>query len=143
MKGLPTELIYLLIFGGILLFNFFSQQAARRRQAEAQQEEEQEVPHDEPLPEDPPDIWGRPPETQSALWGPATLVAPVHRTEVPIASSGRRRSRFSRTSLLGTKRDVQNAVVIATILGPCRGSEPPGTAPTSAAAETSSGRAVR
>jgi hypothetical protein len=36
----------------------------------------------------------------------------------------RSKQRFSRQSLMGTRRDVQNAIVIATIVGPCRAFEP-------------------
>jgi hypothetical protein len=137
MKGLPTELLYLLIFGGVLLFNFFRQQAARRRHDEAQQEEEQELPRDEPPPDEAmADFWGRSPETQAALPVPATRVAPVRRTEEPIASTAHRSNRFSKRSLLGTRRDMQNAIVVAMILGPCRALEPPGTSPGGAAVGT-------
>jgi hypothetical protein len=146
MKGLPTELIYLLIFGGILLFNFVAQQAARRRRAEGRQEEEvQEVPQDEPLHDEPiPDFWGRSPEPPQEVWPvPATPVRPVTQTELPIASSARRVSRFSKRSLLGSRRDMQNAIVIAMILGPCRALEPPGTSPGGAAIGTPPGRAAQ
>jgi hypothetical protein len=146
MQGLPTELLYLLIFGAVLLFNFFTQQAARRRQAEAQQQQEEalEVAQDDPAPDEPiPDFWARAPQSLEAFPVPARPAEPIHRPALPIDSAVRRRKRFSKVSLFGTKRDVQNAVVIATILGPCRGSEPPGTAPTSAAAEILSGRVAR
>jgi hypothetical protein len=142
MQGLPTELLYLLIFGAVLLFNFFTQRAARRRQAEAQQQ--QEEAQDDPAPDEPiPDFWGRAPGSLETFPVPATPAEPIHRPALPIDSAVRRRKRFSKASLFGTKRDVQNAVVIATILGPCRGSEPPGAAPTSAAAEILSGRVTR
>ena len=50
MKGIPAELIYILIIGGVLLFNYLMQQVARRRQAEAQQQElpQEELPQEEP-----------------------------------------------------------------------------------------------
>ena len=39
MKGLPAELIYILIIGGVLLFNYVTRQAARQRQAEVPPDE--------------------------------------------------------------------------------------------------------
>jgi hypothetical protein len=146
MQGLPTELLYLLIFGAVLLFNFFTQQAARRRQAEAQQQQEEalEVAQDDPAPDEPiPDFWGRAPESLEALPAPAMPAEPIRRTTVPIASPARRSKRFSRESLLGSRRDMQNAIVVAMILGPCRALEPPGTSPGGAAVGTAPGRAVQ
>ncbi len=122
MKGLPAELIYILLIGGVLLFNHFMQQAARRRQAEMEQDEApQEAPPQDALDED---IWARAPLTATALPEPAAYVEPVHRSTSPTASPAAARRRFSRQSLMGTRRDVQNAVVIAAILGPCRAFEP-------------------
>lgn len=132
MNSFPTELIYILIFGAILLFNYVMQQAARRRQSELPRDE---PPQDEPLPE----IWGRAPPIPAALPVPAASVEPVRRSEAPSASSPLPRRRFARRSLMGTRREVQNAIVIATILGPCRALEPPG----GAAVGTSPGRAAQ
>ena len=134
MKGLPPELIYILIIGGVLLFNFVMQQAARRRQAELAPEEppqdQDEPPQDEwsqdELPQDAPvaDRWGRAPRTPAALPVAAATVERVGRSRSPTVPSARRGRRFSRRSLMGSRRDVQNAVVIAAILGPCRAFEP-------------------
>jgi len=145
MKGLPTELLYLLIFAGVLLFNFFTQQAARRRRAEARQEEEEQDALQEELPPEEriADFWGQSQQTQEALLAPVRAAEPIDRTEVPIVSPVRRRKRFSKASLLGTRQDIRNAIVIATILGPCRALEPPGTTPGSVSSGTSSGRSVQ
>lgn len=117
MKDFPVELIYILIFAAILLFNYVMQQAARRRRSEMPRHE---PPQDEPLPE----IWGRAPPNPATLSVPAAPVEPVRRSEAPTPSSARPRRRFTRRSLMGTRRDVQNAFVIAAILGPCRAYEP-------------------
>jgi len=122
MKDFPAELIYILIFGAILLFNYVMQQAAKRRQSEMPPDKPppDEPPQDEPLP----DIWGRAPSTPAALPAPAVSVEPVRRSETPSVSSARPGRRFARKSLMGTRRNVQNAIVIAAILGPCRAYEP-------------------
>ncbi len=122
MKSIPTELLYILVIGAILLFNYVMQQAARRRQSELPQDEppQDEPPQDEPLP----DIWRRAPTTPAALPVLAASVESVRRSEAPTDSSARPRRRFARSSLMGTRQDVQNAFVIATILGPCRAYEP-------------------
>jgi hypothetical protein len=123
MKGLPAELIYILLIGGVLLFNYFTQQAARRRQAEMEQDEapQEAPPQEDALDED---IWGRAPRIATALPERAAYVEPAGRSKSPSASPAPARRRFSRQSLMGTRRDVQNAVVIAAILGPCRAFEP-------------------
>ncbi|HEY0858589.1 MAG TPA: hypothetical protein VGE16_16105 [Albitalea sp.] len=49
------------------------------------------------------------------------FVEQLGRSEAPPAERpARAPHRYSRQTLMGTKRHVQNAVVIATILGPCR-----------------------
>ena len=112
MKGLPNELLLLVLFGAIMLFNFVMQRAARRRQAEAAQhappqeiDEEAEPPAPVPLAAPVP---ARPP-------GP-----PVKRTAATVGP----KRRFARQTLFGTRRDRQDAFVVATILGHCRADEP-------------------
>jgi hypothetical protein len=117
MKSFPTELIYLLIIGAILLFNYVMRQAESRRQSELPRDE---PPQDEPLPE----IWGRAPSTPAVLPAPAASVEPARRSGAPSASSPLPRRHFARRSLMGTRRDVQNAIVVTTILSPCRAYEP-------------------
>jgi hypothetical protein len=118
MRGLPIELIFVLLFGAALVFNFLMQRAARRQQREAPQDElaqeEEEIPEE---------VW----RGQSAAVPPppATYVAPRRRPETaPAMAPVRARRRFARQTLLGTRRQVQDAFVVATILGRCRGDEP-------------------
>ncbi len=79
-----------------------------------------ETPDDEPLPP----IWGRKPSIPASLPVPAATVEPTRLFDAQIASRARPERRYSRRSLMGTRRDVQNAIVIATIVGPCRAFEP-------------------
>jgi hypothetical protein len=115
MKGLPTELIYVVLLGAALLFNFLMQRAVRRQQAEAAQQE----PAAEEIPEE---VWRDQPA--AVLPPPATHTALRRRAETPRVSPARARRRFARQALLGTRRQVQDAFVVATILGRCRGDEP-------------------
>ena len=115
MKGFPFELILVLLFGAAMLFNALMQKAAKRQQAEAAQDE----PEPEEIPEE---VW----RAQSAAVLPPSVsaVMPQRRAEAPPVSTARPRRRFARQTLLGSRRKVQDAFVLAAILGPCRGDEP-------------------
>jgi hypothetical protein len=116
MNSFPDELIYVLIFAALLLFQYVVQRIRRRRQ-------QSEAPQEEPLPQDEslPEIWGRAPAI------PAVSPVPVERvgrSEALAASAAIPRRRSAVRSLLRTKRDLRRAIIIMTILGPCRAFEP-------------------
>ena len=127
MKGLPEELIYVLIFAAILLFQYLMKRFGQQQQQDSAQ--------DERLAQIPEEVK----ETPAASPVSSVPVGHFGRTEAPSVSSALPRRRFARRSLMGTRREMQNAVVIATILGPCRALEPPG----GAAVGTSPGRAAQ
>ncbi len=135
MKGLPPELIYVLIFAGIILFQILTK---RRRSPDPQgsgQDARVPQPADEIS-----TMMAELEQLDPLAWGSSRpSVEPPVRTEAPAALRTRPRRRFARQSLMGTRRDVQNAFVIATILGPCRALEPPGCE----AASTTPPRAAR
>jgi hypothetical protein len=111
MNSFPDELIYVLIFAAILPFLHYVVQRIRRRRQQS------EAPQDEPLPE----IWGRAPAI------PAVSPVPPERvgqSEALAASAAIPRRRSAVRSPLGTRRDLRRAIVIMTILGPCRAFEP-------------------
>ncbi|OGA11531.1 MAG: hypothetical protein A3H33_11335 [Betaproteobacteria bacterium RIFCSPLOWO2_02_FULL_65_20] len=112
MKNLPPELIYGLIFAALLLFQYMVKRSGRQAQ--------QESTPDEDLPQVPEEVE----EIRPAASVSRVTVGHFGRTEAPSASSRLAKRRFSRKSLMGTKREAQNAVVIAAILGPCRAYEP-------------------
>ncbi len=133
MKGIPSELFYALIFVGVILYQFMM----RRRAAMTEQarQDEQQLRQQEVEPQGTVDNFldfGRleQPAPAAATPPPVTVrsLIPVLANVASAASARRPRRRFSRQALLGNRRDVQNAVVIATILGPCRGMDPPGGA---------------
>ena len=114
-------LIYGLIFLGFLLLNNVMQAVKRARQQQeeerAQRQESAPPPEDEPLEY----IWGRRP--QPDLPAAATHLEPAPRVEIaaPPAVSPRRPAP---TSLFGSRQDLRHAIVVMTVLGPCRALEP-------------------
>jgi hypothetical protein len=115
MDRFPTELIYVLIFAAIVLFQYLV-----KRFAPQQQEQQQESAQDEQAAQY--EEEARP----VRMPFPVADVATSHfgRSAAPGVSPAPSRRRFSRRSLMGSRREVQNAIVIATILGPCRADEP-------------------
>jgi hypothetical protein len=113
MERFPIELVYVLIFLGIVVFNFMRQLAARRRQ----QEEEAQAKAAAPAPaEEQPleDIWGRLPAPAAPAAAPAlSMTPPAPRRLHPVRA------------LLQGRRDLRRAVILMMVLGPCRAQEPP------------------
>jgi len=116
VKGLPIELILILLFGVAMLFNFVKQRADRKQRAEAAKNEPE---REEEIPEE---IW----RALSAAELPPTATdrSTRRRAEAPTVLPDRPRRRFARQTLLGNRRKVQDAFVVATILGRCRCDEP-------------------
>lgn len=112
MKDVPTELLYVLMFLAIVLFQYlmkrFRPQAPQEPAWDERLEQIPEAAEDAPVAP----ALSAVPDGQFE-WGAAP--------EISLAAPLRR---FSRASLLGDRREVQNAVVVATILGPCRAFEP-------------------
>ncbi len=115
----PDLLIYVLIFLGIVLFNYVMKQAARRQQ------------QDEPVPEQPPaqdepleEIFGRarPVPAAEPLRAAPPVRARVREAQALAAEVPRRRS--AARSLLKGRGDLRRAIVVMTVLGPCRAQEP-------------------
>jgi len=121
MQGLPPELIYVLIFGAILLFQYMTKRIAQPAPQPSAPDEEPEELFDA-VREIPP--LAPPPLASVPTAGQAVPVGHFGRAEAPRASPALARRRFSRRSLMGTRREVQNAIVIAAIVGPCRAFEP-------------------
>ncbi len=122
MKGFPAELIFVLIFVG----TYLAQYVLKRRRSQTPREPAQDDGATQAPAETPPDFDGSD-EPIPIAWGPSrTAAEPLARPVPPAAPRARPPRPYSRQALMGTRRDVQNAVVIATILGPCRALEPPG-----------------
>ena len=121
MKGLPVELLLVLLFVAVTIFNVLMQRAAqRRKQAQAA-----EAP---PAPEGADEVPASPRPTAAPAPAVATT-APRRATEVPPAPRAppaRSPLRAARRRLLAGRRGLQEAIVVATILGRCRADEPHG-----------------
>ena len=110
--NLPEELIYGLIFGAVLLVQYLMKRFVPQPQPSTPQDElvlenadqKQAALEDSPVSATSETQFGRSPPRGTAP-----------------ASAGHR---FSRKALLANRRDVQNAIVVATIMGPCRAFEP-------------------
>lgn len=112
MKNLPDELLYGLFFAVILLLQFLMKRFGPQQP--------QQSPHDEPDPEPLEQVQATP------TTAPVSALSDIRfgqfgelRPSSPVP-----RVRFSRRALMRTRREVQNAIAIATILGPCRADEP-------------------
>ena len=118
MDRFPSELLYILVFAGIVLFN--AVQAMRRRQRQA---EEAAAPPEPPPAADEPleDIWGR---RAAPAPVPAPAMAERPAPDVPAEPAAPRRMHPVR-ALLREPRDLRRAVVLTMVLGPCRALEPP------------------
>ena len=113
MNSFPTELIYVLAFAAILLFQYLMKRFGPQEQQEATAQDEHVEQISQEVRENP-----------AASTTSSVTVGYFGRTEAPSACTVPTRRRYARGSLIGTKRAVQNAIVIATILGRCRAYEP-------------------
>ena len=112
MDRFPTELIYVLMFAAIVLFQYLMKRFGPQAP--------EEPAWDERLEQIPEEVAAAvTPAAASGASGVATGLA--GRSAAPRVAPARRR--FSRNSLMGSGRAVQDAVVVATILGPCRAFE--------------------
>ena len=113
MPGSASELLfYGLIVAGFLLFNYVTQQLAKK----ARQEQSEAPPEDGP----PEDIWGRAPAAPQDTPEPFAPAVPVRSADAPARS----RRRTTSGSLFRTRKDLRHAVVLMTVLGPCRALRP-------------------
>ncbi len=116
-------LIYGLLIAAFLLFNYVVQQAAKRARAQQEQEQAQQQaaapsPEDEPLDY----LWGRRP--QADLPAVAAPVEPACRVEAIAAERAPAPRRTAPATLFRSRQDLRHAIVVMTVLGPCRALEP-------------------
>jgi hypothetical protein len=116
-RGPLDLLVYALVFVGIVLVNYLLQRFARR----GQQVPVPELPREEgDEAETPPEsLWGRAPQAVTAMPERAGRMAPA---SAAAAGAGRR---TRAEALFRSREDIRRAVVVMTVLGPCRAQEPP------------------
>ena len=111
MNKVPYELVFALIFGAVLLVRFLLKHLLKR------------------APQTDAGMGFEPDNLTQGLTAPEIpkltrpVPVPPRATEAPFRDDVRR---FSRRSLLGSRRAVQDAIVVAAILGPCRAHDPRG-----------------
>lgn len=112
MKGIPTELLFALGVAAFALFQYLMRRFRRQHPPRAATVER--VPKNA----------GPVLETTPGGSTPAVRDPPAGRVAAPhsVAAIGKRRLTYG--SLLRTRGDVRNAMVTATILGPCRAFDP-------------------
>jgi len=143
MRGIPTEVLYLLVFVAIGLIRYLWERLRRvhpweEALARQQRSAGRTVP-EAPEPQTAPaaGVAGAPGHAPDAMRAPARApgTARLHEARLHEArprrgasppAPGMRRApkRFSRQALFGDRRRTQDAVVAAAILGPCRASAP-------------------
>lgn len=109
LDKIPTELKYVLIMAAIVLFQYILKRFGPQPVEQAPAPPEEAPEELTQTPATPVDG-----ELEAGYFG---------RTEAPRTPASRTTRRFSRKSLMGNRRETQKAVVIATILGPCRAFE--------------------
>ena len=123
MQNVTDVLIYGLLFGALLLIQYLIKRFGPQQQ-------QPQLPHDDP---DQEMLAQEQASLQAAQEVPAVSTASdirFGRAAAPGTAGAlrvRRQRPFARSALMGTRRDVRNAVVIASILGPCRAFEPHGS----------------
>lgn len=119
-------LIYGLFIAAYLLFNFLMQQLAakraRQQRERVQQEQAQQdalmTSADEPLDE----LWGRGGQHEEAHENVVTVEPARKRVETTAGAAPA--PRLSPTALLRSRQSLRDAIVVMTVLGPCRALDP-------------------
>ena len=118
MKSFPPELLIVLFVLAVALVQLLLKLMRARRQPPPESAE------DETRLEAPEPAWRSAQPTPPARSVPSVSEIRFGRSAVATASIPSPKGRFARRSLIGNRRDMQNAIVIAAIVGPCRALEP-------------------
>jgi hypothetical protein len=116
-------LIYGLIFLGFLLFNTLMQAVKRARQQQEQERAQQQEAAPPPEEQPPEYLWGRRPQPE--LPAAAAHLEPTRRLEAIAAPPAASPRRTVPVALFCSRQDLRHAIVVMTVLGPCRALEPP------------------
>lgn len=121
----PELLILFLIIAGFMLFNHLAQKAAKRLREQQQAAERDAAARAAGAPEEEEpleDIWGRP------VSPPPPPPAPIETVPAPlVVHAAPAPPRRAAHPLFRTPQDLRRAVIVMTVLGPCRALEPLGS----------------
>ena len=123
MKGVSFDLLFVLLFALIFLGQYVIQRIRARKQQQRGAPEELAPEPDEQV-SAAQWQWELPPAPTGTPVAMPAVIAPERRPEHRQAPVMRGRRRFSRNALFGDRRKLRDAVVIATVLGPCRAVQP-------------------
>ena len=116
-------LVYGLLIAGFLLFNYLLQRAAQRarQRQEHEQAQQQEAP---PSPDDEQidSGWGRRPAVDHRSTSGSAEA--MRRVETSAAAAAPPSRRPSPKTLFRSTHDLRHAIIVMTVLGPCRALEP-------------------
>ena len=116
MQNVREGLIYVLLFGALLLVQYLIKRFGPQQQPQ--------LPQDDPGREIPAQEQASLEASQEVPSVSTPSDIRLGRFAAPGAARVRRLRPYSRSALMGTRPDVRNAIVVATILGPCRTFEP-------------------
>ena len=120
--GTNELLIYGLLIVGYLLFNYFMQQVAKRARERQEQAAQQQEAAPSAIEDEPAEyLWGRKPGAES----PAVPTDIGSRPRVePIATPAPAPRVTAPHALFRSTADLRHAIMVMTVLGPCRALEP-------------------
>lgn len=122
--GKNELLIYGLLIVGYLLFNYFMQQVAKRARERQDQAAQQQEAAPSPIEDEPAEyLWGRKPGAESPAV--STDVEPRPRVEA-IATPATAARVTAPHALFRYTADLRHAIMVMTVLGPCRALQPYG-----------------
>lgn len=119
MKTFPPELLIVLFLLALAIVQIL-RKSRRPRQQPLPQPARDEIDSEDS--EEP--VWISTQAKRNVYPMPSVSASHFGRSEAPVESAPQSSGRFSRHSLMGNRRDLRKAIVIAAILGPCRGIEP-------------------
>lgn len=131
-------LVYVIVFAIVILFNFLMPLLARRARRMQEQLQEQlrqqqgqapAEPDDEDLLEE---SWGRSrrpqthdsPERLEAQTVPGGHAHAPAAVQVPVSAPAPAPRRIAAANLFASRKDLRHAIVVMTVLGPCRALDP-------------------
>lgn len=119
MKGLPPDLLIVLFLLALAIVQIVRNWRRARPQPVRQPARVEVEPEDAQEP-----VWLSAQTGQAVYSMPRESASHFGRSEPFAASAPRPSGRYSRQSLMSTRRDLRKAIVIAAVLGPCRAAEP-------------------
>ncbi len=131
--GKSELLIYVVILVAVVAFNYVMQMLAKRARAMQERQQAQD-PQQEPARQYPGDddeldvAWGR--SEQATL--PAAVTQPAEaqsaqsarHVDAVVPARARAPRRTATSALLRSRQDLRHAIIVMTVLGPCRALEP-------------------